>query len=73
MAVVHLTEHANLSPSGLFCAGAESFRVPRQTDEEQGPLTKFTSTLTSYYNSAVDTASGYLDKIKGLKVEEKAK
>lgn len=59
--------------SGFFCAGAESFRVPRQTDEEQGTLTKITGTLRSYYDSAVNTASGYMDKIKGLKVEEKAK
>lgn len=73
MAVVYLTACANVSPSGLFCAGAESFRVPRQTDEEVGTLTKITGTLRSYYDSAVNTASEYVDQIKGLKVEEKAK
>lgn len=30
-------------------------------------------TLKSYYDQGVNTASGYLDSIKGLKLEEKAK
>lgn len=57
----------------LFALSAESFRVPRQTDEEQGTLTKVTEAVKSYYDSAINTASGYLDSIKGLKVEEKVK
>lgn len=57
----------------LLAVGAESFRVPRQSDEEQGTVTKITDAFTSYYNKAVDTASGYLEKIRGLKIEEKAK
>lgn len=57
----------------LLChAGVESFRVPRQADEEQGTMTKITDAFRSYYNKAVDTASGYLEKIRGLKIEEKA-
>uniref|UniRef100_A0AAZ1XK81 Apolipoprotein C-II n=1 Tax=Oreochromis aureus TaxID=47969 RepID=A0AAZ1XK81_OREAU len=50
----------------LFALSAESFRVPRQVDEEeQGTITKITDT--------VNTASEYLEQIKGLKLEEKAK
>lgn len=56
----------------LLAVGAESFRVPRQTDEEQGTVAKITDTFRSYYNKAVDTASGYLEKIRDLKIEEKA-
>lgn len=61
------------NPSGLFCPGAESFRVPRQAEEEQGTLTKITDSLRSYYDKAVNTASEYMESIKGLKLEEKAK
>merc|ERR1711915_680267 len=57
----------------LLALSAESFRVPRQTEEEQGTLTKITEKLRAFYDSSVDTASGYLDSIKGLKLEEKAK
>lgn len=57
----------------LYYAGAESFRVPRQTEEEQGTLSQITDVFRSYYSKAVDAASGYLEKIKGLKIEEKAK
>lgn len=64
---------ATFDPSLLRRAGAESFRVPRQTDEEQGTVTRITDAFRSYYNKAVDTASGYLEKIRGLKIEEKAK
>ncbi|CAF95500.1 unnamed protein product [Tetraodon nigroviridis] len=56
----------------LLAVGVESFRVPRQTDEEQGTITKITDAFRTYYNKAVDTASGYLEKIRGLKIEEKA-
>lgn len=49
--------------------------MPRQVEEveEQGPLTTVTNTFKSYYENAVNTASGYLENIKGLKLEEKAK
>lgn len=63
---------ATFDLSVLRRTGAESFRVPRQTDEEQGTVTKITDAFRSYYNKAVDTASGYLEKIRGLKIEEKA-
>ncbi|XP_042281101.1 apolipoprotein C-II [Thunnus albacares] len=57
----------------LLALSAESFRVTRQTEEEQGTLTKITDTVKSYYDEAINTASGYLDSIRGLKLEEKAK
>ncbi|XP_053183260.1 apolipoprotein C-II [Scomber japonicus] len=56
----------------LLALSAESFRMPRQAEEEQGTLSKLTDTIKSYYSEAVNTASGYLDNIKGLKLEEKA-
>lgn len=63
-----------LTNVACFCIGAESFRVPRQVDEEeQGTITKLTDTVKSYYAGAVNTASDYLEQIKGLKLEEKAK
>lgn len=61
------------NPSGLFCSGAESFRVPRQAEEEQGTLTKITDSLRSYYDKAVNTAGEYMESIKDLKLQEKAK
>ncbi|XP_031709318.1 apolipoprotein C-II [Anarrhichthys ocellatus] len=59
----------------LLAVSAESFRMPRQAEEEQelGTLTKITDGIKSYYDSAVNTASGYLENIKGMKLEEKAK
>lgn len=66
-------QEATADQSLLCCAGAESFRVPRETEEEQGTLTKITATFRSYYSNAVNAASGYLEGIKGLKFEEKAK
>ncbi|XP_069559977.1 apolipoprotein C-II [Brachyistius frenatus] len=57
----------------LLAINAESFRVVRQVDEEPGTLTKLTDAVKSYYDGAVNTASGYLESIKGMKLEEKAK
>ncbi|XP_026173152.1 apolipoprotein C-II [Mastacembelus armatus] len=57
----------------LFALSAESFRLPRQAQEEAGTLSKITDTVKSYYDTAVNTASEYLESIKGLKLEEKAK
>ncbi|XP_058504098.1 apolipoprotein C-II [Solea solea] len=58
----------------LLALGAESFRVPRQAaEEDQGTLTKITDQIKTWYQGTVDTASDYLDNIKGLKLEEKAK
>ncbi|XP_056879247.1 apolipoprotein C-II [Takifugu flavidus] len=57
----------------LLVVGAESFRVPRETDEEQGTLSRITDSFRSYYSRAVNAASAYLEGIKGLKFEEKAK
>ncbi len=58
-----------------FCADAESFRVPRQAEEEQeeqGTIAKISNTIRSYYDSVVDTACGYVESVRGLKLEEKA-
>ncbi|XP_051263182.1 apolipoprotein C-II [Dicentrarchus labrax] len=57
----------------FLALSAESFRVPRQAEDEEGTLAKITGTFRSYYDGAVNTASGYLESIKGLKLEEKAK
>jgi len=57
---------------GLLAVNAESFRLRRQAEEEQGTLTKITGAVKSYYDDAINTATGYLDSIKGLKLEEKA-
>ncbi|XP_055083535.1 apolipoprotein C-II [Periophthalmus magnuspinnatus] len=61
--------------AALLAINVEGFRVSRQVveEEEQGTLTKMTNAFRSYYENAVNTASGYLDSIKGLKLEEKAK
>lgn len=47
--------------------------MPRQVDEEEGTLSKISEAIKSYYGSALDTVNGYVDTIKGLKIEEKAK
>ncbi|XP_028986300.1 apolipoprotein C-II [Betta splendens] len=57
----------------LLALGAESFRVPRQVDEEQGALSKMADTVKSYYDSAVSTAGDYVESIKNLRLDEKAK
>ncbi|XP_032411944.1 apolipoprotein C-II [Xiphophorus hellerii] len=57
----------------LLAISADSFRLRRQVEEEEGTLTKISGAVKSYYNSAVDTVNGYVDNIKGLKLQEKAK
>ncbi|XP_072535127.1 apolipoprotein C-II [Salminus brasiliensis] len=58
----------------VLALGAESFRVPRQAEEEEkGTVATVIGTLKSYYDQSLTTAGGYLDSIKGLKLEEKAK
>ncbi|KAM4735377.1 apolipoprotein C-II [Anableps anableps] len=57
----------------LLALSTESFRLARQVEEEEGTLTKISGAVKSYYDSAVDTVSGYVESIKGLKLEEKAK
>lgn len=55
--------------------GAEGYRVPRQAEaaeEEQGTMGRIKSSIKSMYDSTVNTAMGYVESIKGLKVEEKA-
>ncbi|XP_056237745.1 apolipoprotein C-II [Seriola aureovittata] len=59
----------------LLALSAESFRVPREAQEEQqqGTLTTIADKVRGLYESTVSTASGYLESVKGLKLEEKAK
>ncbi|KAI4811159.1 hypothetical protein KUCAC02_014077 [Chaenocephalus aceratus] len=47
--------------------------VPEKVVPEKGTMAKFTDSVKAYYSGAVNTASEYLAKIKGLKLEEKAK
>ncbi|XP_035019959.1 apolipoprotein C-II [Hippoglossus stenolepis] len=57
----------------LLALSAEGFRVTRQVEEEEGTLTKITDKVKSLYQDTVSTASGYLESIRGMKLEEKAK
>lgn len=70
--MLHSENVVPFDPSDLSCVGAESFRVPRQAEDDKGTVAKITDTVKSYYDSAVNTASGYLESIKGMKLEEKA-
>ena len=54
-------------------AGAESFRVRRQDTEEEGTMTLVMDSLKGYYDTTITTASGYLENLKGMRLEEKAK
>lgn len=58
--------------TALLALGAESFRVTRQA-EEQGTFANVMDTLKTYYDKSVDTANGYVETLKGYKIEEKAK
>ncbi|XP_076135735.1 apolipoprotein C-II-like [Alosa pseudoharengus] len=58
----------------LLTIGTESSRIPRQAEEEeQGTAARVMNTLRSYYDQSLNTASGYLEDIRELKLEEKAK
>ncbi|XP_029593327.1 apolipoprotein C-II-like [Salmo trutta] len=72
----------------LLGLNAQSLRLPRQAEEgtpeepvadvaeadgEQGTLEKLTGAVKSYYKTSISTATSWLDSIKGLKLEEKAK
>ncbi|KAM9851716.1 apolipoprotein C-II [Aulostomus maculatus] len=57
----------------LFALSAESFRVPRQTVEEPGTLTKFSNAVKAYYNRVVDTANDYLERMKSLELKQRVK
>lgn len=49
--------------------------MPRQAEmaeEEQGSMDRIKSSMKTMYDSAVNTAVGYMESIKGLKIEEKA-
>lgn len=68
------TEVLSLTTADLLCPGAESFRMPRQAKEEEaGTMAKIVDTLKGYYDDTLNTASSYMDSIRGLKLEEKAK
>lgn len=65
---------SHLSNFPLPPAGADSFRVPRQAEEEEkGTIATVVDTLKSYYDKSVDTASSYVETLKGYKLDEKAK
>lgn len=54
--------------------GVDSFRVLRQAqEEEKGPVTSVLDKLRTYYDYSVNVASSYVDTIKDLKLDEKAK
>lgn len=55
--------------------GVESFRVPRQTEEkeESGPVTLALEKLKNYYDYTRTIASSYVETIKDLKLDKKAK
>jgi len=60
----------------LLALSAESFRVARQAEAEAagpGPVTQVTDGIKYYYSQTVDTANTYIESIKGLQLEEKAK
>ncbi|XP_061802511.1 apolipoprotein C-II [Nerophis lumbriciformis] len=58
----------------LLAISAESFRMPRQAeDEDQGTLTMISGKVKSCYNNVINTASDYMESIKGLKLDEKIK
>jgi len=58
----------------LLALSAESFRVPRQAeDEPAGPVTQITDGIKHYYSQTVDTANSYIESIQGLQLEQKAK
>ncbi|KAK0150804.1 Apolipoprotein C-II [Merluccius polli] len=57
----------------LLALSAESSRMPRQAvEEERGTMTKITDSIRSYYDDSITTANGYIESIKGMKMEEKA-
>ncbi len=47
--------------------------MPRQAEEEKGTIATVVDTLKSYYDQGIDTAGGYVETIKGYKLNEKAK
>ncbi|XP_022529959.1 apolipoprotein C-II [Astyanax mexicanus] len=58
----------------VLALGTEGFRVPRQAEEEEkGTVATVIDTLKSYYDKSLTTAGGYIEGIKDLKLEEKAK
>uniref|UniRef100_A0A3P8W7S5 Apolipoprotein C-II n=1 Tax=Cynoglossus semilaevis TaxID=244447 RepID=A0A3P8W7S5_CYNSE len=59
----------------FMALNAEGFRVQRQAveEEEQGTLSKFADKVKSFYQSTVDAASGYVENIRGYKIEDKIK
>ncbi|KAL7875079.1 hypothetical protein SRHO_G00060490 [Serrasalmus rhombeus] len=60
----------------VLALGVESFLVPVKVEdmhEEKGTVATVIDTLKSYYDQGLNTASGYIENIKELKLEEKAK
>ncbi|KAL0985038.1 hypothetical protein UPYG_G00152140 [Umbra pygmaea] len=63
----------------LLGLNAHGFRLARQADEaapedeETGTLQMVNSAFKQYYETCVNTASGWLENLKDLKLNEKAK
>ncbi|MCI4374809.1 hypothetical protein PGIGA_G00010180 [Pangasianodon gigas] len=58
----------------VLALGVESFRLPREAEnEEAGPVTFLIDKLRSYYDYSLNIASSYVETIKDLKLDEKAK
>ncbi|KAF4088487.1 hypothetical protein AMELA_G00083590 [Ameiurus melas] len=59
----------------VLAFGVESFRVPRDTEEEEepGPVTLLIGKLRNYYDYSLNVAGSYVETIKDLKLDEKAK
>ncbi|XP_026800588.1 apolipoprotein C-II [Pangasianodon hypophthalmus] len=58
----------------VLALGVESFRLPREAEnEEAGPVTFVIDKLRSYYDYSLDIAGSYVETIKDLKLDEKAK
>ncbi|TSL40953.1 Apolipoprotein C-II [Bagarius yarrelli] len=55
-------------------AGVESFRVPREVEEdEKGPVTHLIDKLKNYYDYSLEVAGSYVESVKELNLKEKAK
>ncbi|XP_048116026.1 apolipoprotein C-II-like [Alosa alosa] len=74
--IVEAQEEAVAAPAEEEAPHAEEHSAPAPAEEEavkQGTAARVMNTLRSYYDQTLNTASGYLEDIRELKLEEKAK
>ncbi|XP_062393738.1 skin secretory protein xP2-like [Sardina pilchardus] len=79
----HAEEQVAPAPAEEAPAPAEEDSIVEAVHEEAAPapavpapkgtVARVMNSLRSYYDTAINTASGYLEAIRGLKLEEKAK